>query len=167
MAILEHLSTAPKRKALEGTNDEEKVRYEVFIDNTEIKPGVLYDLTASLKDMVYEMAQAYIKEERPLEYTLFQELYGKRRLPKEAFGLYYDLEKSGLKWHRDNSCFCTVVICLTNSHLPGDGLDMEINGITHTVNLQKRNSIVFARIRHALRELDRRTSHRSILTFVF
>jgi hypothetical protein len=114
-----------------------------------------YLQSSGLFKIMFEAASKFVIENRPhMEIFLFDEMNSSRELPRDCFiNLYTARITCGLKPHRDQSSFCSIVFCLSGN---SDGklvLTTECRG-EKVVDLQTIDMIVFGRITHYLQEAN-------------
>lgn len=114
--------------------------------------------------LMYDTARKFVVENRPFnEIALFDNMFS-NEIPRNCFVNLYPIGiTSGLKSHRDQSSFCSVVLCL----LEGEGsliLTTE-TGEKTSVFLKSNDMIVFGRISHYVEEVSRTKNRITINAF--
>jgi hypothetical protein len=117
-----------------------------------------------LLKLMYNAARKFVVDNRPFnEIALFDGMFH-NELPRSCFVNLYPIGiTSGLKRHRDQSSFCSVVLCLLESegHLI---LTTETNEEIK-VHLKSNDMIVFSRISHYVEEVSRTKNRITINVF--
>lgn len=125
-----------------------------------------YLTESGLYKIMFEAARKFVIDNRPLmEISLFDEMYSSRGLPQDCFINFYTVGvTSGLKPHRDQSSFCSVVFCLLGN---SDGKLVFTTECREEkiVDLKTNDMIVFGRITHYLQETNRTSNRITINAF--
>ena len=105
-------------------------------------------------ELMYTVAKAFVKTNRPNELELFKEMYS-TKLPRDCFINLYDVNsESGINPHRDHVSFCTIVVCLEGNKDDSLVLTQETSKPL-SVCLSSNDMIVFARITHYVKLVTR------------
>ena len=107
-----------------------------------------------LLKLMYETARKFVVENRPFnEIVLFDQMFH-NELPRSCFVNFYPIGiTSGIKRHRDQSSFCSVVLCLLGSE--GHLILTTETKEEKKVLLKSNDMIVFSRITHYVEEVSR------------
>ena len=117
-----------------------------------------------LLKLMYDTARKFVVENRPFnEIALFDKMFS-NEIPRNCFVNLYPIGiTSGLKSHRDQSSFCSVVLCLLEGE--GDLILTTETGEKKSVFLKSNDMIVFGRISHYVEEVSRTKNRITINAF--
>jgi hypothetical protein len=112
-------------------------------------------MRTNIFETIHRVARQFVIDNRSLsELNLFDRLFA-NKLPRDCFFNYYPADSmAGVNVHRDQTSFCTVVLCLFGTPEGNLVLTRETNE-TETVHLQTNDIIVSARIDHFVEEAIR------------